>query len=112
MDFQLTGEQRELVAAMRELGTKEFAPDGFAPTGNGLPRSYLTTLADNGLAGITFPEEVGGQGGKLLDAVLVIETLAQISAAAGDAVQALNFGAIQQLARHGSDEQKEQFLSR
>src|SRR3712207_9456341 len=56
-------------------------------------------------------EEDGGQGGKLLDAVLVIEAVAQVCPTAGDCVQALNFGAIQQLARYGSPELKARYLA-
>src|SRR5205823_9354561 len=56
-------------------------------------------------------EADGGQGGRLLDAVLVIETVAQVCPMAGDCVQALNFGAIQQVARHGSPELKQRFLA-
>src|SRR3712207_5908982 len=57
------------------------------------------------------PESDGGQGGKLLDAVLVIEAVAQVCPTAGDCVQALNFGAIQQLARYGSPELKARYLA-
>src|SRR5690606_17662118 len=53
----------------------------------------------------------GGQGGKLLDSVLVIEAMAHASPIAGDCVQALNFGAIQQLANLGSASIKERYLT-
>ena len=115
MDFQLGEYHRDLVAATRELARGEFAARAYtsdeASDGNGLPREYLRTLASHGLAGITIPEEDGGQGGRLLDAVLVIETVAQICPTAGDCVQALNFGAIQQVARHGAPSLKERYLA-
>src|SRR5919205_1050239 len=96
VDFQLSEYHRDLVAATRELARGKFGARAFAQDDEaGLPREYLTFLAEHGLAGITMPQEDGGQGGKLLDAVLVIETVAQISPVAGDCVQDLNFGAIQ-----------------
>jgi len=112
VDFQLSEYHRDLVAATRELARGKFGARAFAQDDEaGLPREYLTFLAEQGLAGITMPQADGGQGGKLLDAVLVIETVAQICPIAGDCVQALNFGAIQQLARHGSPAIKQQHLT-
>jgi alkylation response protein AidB-like acyl-CoA dehydrogenase len=111
MDFQLTEFQRHLIAMVRKVGEERFASSGFAPGDSGLSRGHLRLLARQGLSGIALPEQDGGQGGSLLDAVLAMETLAQYSAPGGDALQALNFGAIQQIARHGLSYQKERFLA-
>jgi len=111
VDFQLSREQQELVAVTRAFAGAKFGPRAFTWEARGeFPREYLPLLAGQGLAGITIPEADGGQGGTLLDAVLVIETVAQVCPTAGDCVQALNFGAIQQIARHGSAELKARFL--
>ncbi|HET9017505.1 MAG TPA: acyl-CoA dehydrogenase family protein [Thermomicrobiaceae bacterium] len=112
MDFQLSREQRDLVAVTRAFAEARFGPAAFTWEERGaFPREYLSLLADQGLAGIALPSEDGGQGGTLLDAVLVIETVAQVCPTAGDCVQALNFGAIQQIARHGSHDLKARFLA-
>jgi alkylation response protein AidB-like acyl-CoA dehydrogenase len=112
MDFQLSAEQRELVAVTREFARAKFGPQAFTwEARDAFPREYLPLLAAQGLAGIAIPEADGGQGATLLDAVLVIETIAQVCPAAGDCVQALNFGAIQQVAHHGSPALKERFLA-
>jgi alkylation response protein AidB-like acyl-CoA dehydrogenase len=112
MDFQLSEYQADLVAATRELARRQFGPTAYTREDDGvLPREYLTFLAEQGLAGITIPVDDGGQGGKLLDAVLVIETIAQVCPIGGDCVQALNFGAIQQVAKNGSPEQKARHLA-
>ena len=112
MDFQLSEYHADLVAATRELARRRFGPTAYTREDDGvLPREYLTFLAERGLAGITVPIEDGGQGGKLLDAVLVIETIAQVCPIAGDCVQALNFGAIQQVAKNGSAAQKAKHLA-
>jgi alkylation response protein AidB-like acyl-CoA dehydrogenase len=110
MNFQLDGAQRDLVDATRSLASREWGDEGrHAPTG-GLPRAALQLLASHGLAGISIPERMGGQGRPLIDAVLVLEAVAEISVVAGDCIQALNFGAIQQIAAHGSIAIAERFL--
>jgi alkylation response protein AidB-like acyl-CoA dehydrogenase len=108
MDFRLTDEQRDFVESVRGFAKSRL--DGFAPSADGVPRETLRMVAKQGLAGITLPDEDGGQGGTLMDAVLAIEAMAQHSAAGADALQALNFGAIQQIARHGSEDQKVRYL--
>jgi alkylation response protein AidB-like acyl-CoA dehydrogenase len=109
MDFQLSEFHRELMQAARELARDPLV-SGAPDDGEGLPREYLRLLAERDFAGIAISEESGGQGGSLLDAVLVIEAMAGESAIAGDCIQALNFGAIQQLAHLGSPFIKETFL--
>lgn len=111
MDFQLSEFQRDLLAVTREFAQAKFGPQAFTWESRDMfPREYLPLLARQGLSGIAIPESDGGQGGTLLDAVLVIEAIAQVCPTAGDCVQAMNFGAIQQIARHGSPALKERFL--
>ena len=115
MDFQLSDFHKDLVAVAGKLARGHFA-EGAAIDQRGverdtLPREFLQVLASHGFAGMSMPEAIGGQGGKLLDAVLVIEAMAHASPIAGDCVQALNFGAIQQLANLGSDSIVERYLT-
>jgi hypothetical protein len=112
VDFNLTQEQQALVASAGQLTWTEFGPTSRS---RGVPgprlRECLAILARNGFAGVALPEADGGQGAGLLEAVLVIETVARVNAIAGDAVQALNFGAIQQLAHLGGAGLKARFLA-
>ena len=111
MDFTLSREQRSFVESVQRLAVTEFGrPVSRADIPAGVPARYLTTLAKYGVAGIALPGHDGGQGGSLLDAVLAIEAVASVNPTAGDAVQALNFGAVQQIAHLGSAALKEQFL--
>jgi alkylation response protein AidB-like acyl-CoA dehydrogenase len=115
MDFQLSDFHKDLVAVAGRLARDHF-PEGAAIDRRGverdtLPREFLQVLASHGFAGMSMPEDIGGQGGKLLDAVLVIEAMAHASPIAGDCVQALNFGAIQQLANLGSASIVERYLT-
>ena len=63
-----------------------------------------------GLLGLTIPEEVGGQGASLLDAVLAIEQVALACPKSADIVQAGNFGAIRTLAEFASPDLRERYL--
>lgn len=111
MEFELTDDQQALVDSAQGLvRTRLGVPTARSDIPGGAPRDYLTVLAGSGFGGISLSEELGGQGGTLLDAVLVIERVAMLNPSAGDACQALNFGAVQQIARAGSDFLKAEFL--
>jgi alkylation response protein AidB-like acyl-CoA dehydrogenase len=111
MSWQLEAEQAELASSVARLVRKEFGvPSSGKDIPNHVPREYLRTLAKHGFAGIALPSELGGQGGGQLEAVVVIEAAARLNPTAGDAVQALNFGAVQQIAHYGSDYLRERFL--
>jgi isovaleryl-CoA dehydrogenase len=113
MDFSLSDEQRNFVAAIRDFCAKE--------TGNSEQREKLTEgyteqhnfeiykqMAELGWLGVTIPEEFGGSGGTMLDACLFMEEtsrgLAPIGAYATTLIVA---GATK---RFGSDEQKQKIL--
>jgi alkylation response protein AidB-like acyl-CoA dehydrogenase len=110
VNFTLDDAQRDLVEATRSLAEREFGAMGMHAPEEGLPREALRLLAGRGLSGISLPEAVGGQGRTLLDAVLVIEAVAEVNVVAGDCIQALNFGAIQQIAAHGSQDVVKRYL--
>ncbi|MBU2532370.1 MAG: acyl-CoA dehydrogenase family protein, partial [Alphaproteobacteria bacterium] len=66
----------------------------------------VDTLLDAGFMGMTIPKAYGGLGRSYLDAVLVIEQMAQCCGAAGRMVVEANMGAISAIMAYGSDEQK------
>lgn len=100
MDLRLSEEQRDLILTATRLANDRFASRAF--TWRGFPWENAKVLAEAGFTGITFPIEDGGQGGSLMDAVLVMEAVSKVCPESGDAVQATNFGAIQQVATFGS----------
>lgn len=108
MNFQLTEEQAALQESARRLAEDRFAPKAF--TWTEFPWENARRLAEAGLTGITLPVEDGGQGGSLMDAVLVMEAVSQVCPHTGDAVQATNFGAIRQISAFGSPRVKEEVL--
>ena len=78
MDFALTDEQRDFVAAIRdfcdrECGTRE-QRDSLTDGGEIHHSSDLYgKMAELGWLGVTIPEEHGGSGGTMLDACLFME---------------------------------------
>ena len=67
-------------------------------------------MGRTGFTGITIPVSDGGQGGTLMDAVIVMEAVSQICPNSGDVVQATNFGAIRQVSAFGSERVKKDVL--
>lgn len=111
MDFQLTEEQRHLQRSARRLAQEQFAAKAFTWDVTGeYPWDNAKTLANAGLAGITISEELGGQGGTLSDAVLVMEAVSEVCPNSGDFIQATNFGAIRQVAEFGSERLRKEIL--
>ncbi|MPZ62862.1 MAG: acyl-CoA dehydrogenase [Propionibacteriales bacterium] len=110
MDFEFTPEQKALRESASRLARDKFAATAF--THDDFPWANLAALAEAGFTGLTIPEEFGGQGASLLDALLVMEAVSEVCPHSGDAVQATNFGAIRQIATFGSDDLRRDLLPR
>ncbi len=107
MDFKLSDEQRRMVAALHELGRKEFAPKAARWDENHeYPWENLHRLRELGFLGMTIPEEYGGQGRHLLDAILAIETAAQYCGVTGRILVETNMGALGCIMAYGTDAQR------
>ncbi len=107
MDFQLTAEQKEIVELLDNLGKKEFAPKAARWDQNHeYPWENAYLLRDLGLLGMTIPEEYGGQGRPLIDAVLAIETAAKYCGVTARILVETNMGALGCVMAYGTDEQK------
>jgi len=112
MDFSLSSEQQMLQDSVREFAERELKPGAHARAhSREYPWDAARKLAAQGLMGITIPEEKGGQGGALLDAVLAIEQVALADPRSADVIQAGNFGAVRVLAELGTPQQLDRYLS-
>jgi isovaleryl-CoA dehydrogenase len=113
VDFALTDEQQDFVAAIRdfcarECGTpeqREKLTDGYREHHN---FELYRQMAELGWLGITIPEEHGGSGGTMLDACLFMEETSRgLAPIGGYATTLIVAGATR---RFGSEEQKKEIL--
>ena len=113
MNFQLTSDQETFRDAVRGFAERHLREGALARAHQAEhPWDVARLMAEQGLLGITIAEKDGGQGGTLMDAVLAIETVAQVCPRSADVVQAGNFGAIRVLAEYGTEDQKKRYLGR
>ncbi|HUP19468.1 MAG TPA: acyl-CoA dehydrogenase family protein, partial [Gemmatimonadota bacterium] len=77
----LTPEQRLLAETVREFARDRIAPIAAAHDESGeFPWETVREMAELGLFGVPFPEELGGAGADSLSLVLVVEELARVDA--------------------------------
>jgi alkylation response protein AidB-like acyl-CoA dehydrogenase len=113
MDFSLTDEQQDFVAAIRdfcqrECGTpeqREKLTNGYTEAHN---RELYRQMAELGWLGLTIPEQYGGSGGTMLDACLFMEESSRgLAPIGGYATTLIVAGATR---RFGTEEQKSEIL--
>ena len=113
MDFRFTPEQEQFRDSVRRFADKHLAAGALERAHSPeYPWDVAKLMAAQGLLGITIAEADGGQGGRLIDAVIAIETVASVCPRSADVVQAGNFGPIRVLAEYGTPEQKQKYLKR
>jgi butyryl-CoA dehydrogenase len=110
--FDLTEEQRDLRDMTAKLARDRHLPHvlEWEREREALPHSERTRLAEVGLLGMCLPEEYGGGGRPLLDALIVIEELAKVSLAGVWPVFEGNTGPARVIHLFGTDEQKQRLL--
>jgi isovaleryl-CoA dehydrogenase len=113
MDFSLTDEQQDFVAAIRdfcgrECGTqeqREKLSEGYELHHN---FDLYRQMAELGWLGVTIPEQYGGSGGSMLDACLFMEETSRgLAPIGGYATTLIVAGATQ---KFGTEEQKAEIL--
>ena len=112
MDFDFTEDQAMFRDSARGFAERHLADGALARAHtDDYPWEVARLMGENGFLGVTIPEEDGGIGGKLMDAVIAIEQVAAVDPRAADVIQAGNFGAIRVLAQFASPEQKARYLA-
>jgi butyryl-CoA dehydrogenase len=111
MPTDLTPEQRLLVETVRDFARERIAPIARRHDETGeFPWETVRAMADLGLFGIPFPEELGGAGADTLSLVLVVEELAKVDASHSITVGAHTSLAASPIHDFGSAEQRERYL--
>lgn len=111
MNFDLSEEHQAFADSVRRFANDKLADGALkrahSPT---YPWDVARLLSEQGLLGIAFPEEDGGQGGTLMHAVLAIQEVALVCPKSADIIQAGNFGPIRTFVEYATAEQKQRFL--
>jgi len=111
MDFDLTPEQEELKATVRAFAEEVVAPAAAdADEREEFPLEVCKRMAELGLFGIPFPEEVGGQGGDLLSLCLCVEEIARFDSSVAITLEAAVGLAANPVFRFGTKDQHERWL--
>jgi alkylation response protein AidB-like acyl-CoA dehydrogenase len=111
MDFNLSEEHRAFADSVGRFAKDKLADGALARAHDPhYPWETAQLLAEQGLLGIAFAEEDGGQGGTLMHAVLAIQEIALVCPKSADIVQAGNFGPIRTFVEYATPEQKARFL--
>jgi alkylation response protein AidB-like acyl-CoA dehydrogenase len=107
MDFTLSADQQALLDHARDLAQSRFAPKAAeVDRTEEYPWDNVAALTEAGFMGMTIPADYGGQGRSYLDAVLVIEQMAQACAVSARIVVEANMGAIGAVMKYGTAAQK------
>jgi butyryl-CoA dehydrogenase len=109
MDFRLSPEQSELKESVRRYALERLAPlaENIEKTGNPPSHELIREFAEMGYLGINIPEELGGQGLGNLEALIVVEEVARISAAIAFPIFESCVGPVRAIERFAGDELKQ-----
>jgi isovaleryl-CoA dehydrogenase len=113
MELGLTEEERQLADAARTFVRKEVAPIADRMDREDyFPRDLFRRLGEQGFLGVTIPEQWGGLGLPYRSQAIILEEIARASPALALSVGAHSNLFANNVARNGSDAQREEFLPR
>ena len=103
----LSNPQQELQKRARALARETIAPRAAeVDRTEQYPWENVKALADAAFFGMTIPKQYGGAGLGFLEAVLVVDEVAQVCGVSGRIVVEANMGAISAVMHYGSEAQK------
>jgi hypothetical protein len=112
MMFELSDDQRQVKASVREFAEAEIAPHVREwDEAQHFPSELMPKLAEQGFMGVIFPEEYGGAGMGYMEYVTIIEELSRVDGSVGISVAAHNSLCSNHIYMFGTDEQKQKFLT-
>lgn len=111
MNFDLNEEQQAFADSVRRFAEANLKAGALKRAHDShFPRDVARLLGKQGLMGIAFDPQDGGQGGTLLDSVIAIEQVASVCPRSADVIQAGNFGPIRTFVEYATAEQKRRWL--
>ena len=111
MDFGFNDEYKMIQKMYREFAEKEIKPLAEEIDENErFPKESVQKMADNGMLGIPFPEEYGGEEGDYLSYVIAVEELSKVCASTGVTLSAHTSLGSAPIYDWGTEEQKQKYL--
>jgi butyryl-CoA dehydrogenase len=111
MDFALTEDQQIFQRMVRDFATKELQPVAAQiDEEEKFPAENVRKMAELGLMGVSFPEELGGSGGDSVHMVIATEEIARACASTSTIFLASVSLAGYPIYLFGTEEQKRRFL--
>ncbi len=111
LNFHLGEEIDMLRRSVQQFASRELAPRAAQiDRDNDFPKDVWHKLGELGLLGITVPEQYGGSGMGFLAQVVAMEELSRASAAVGLSYGAHSNLCVNQIYRHGTEQQRQHYL--
>ncbi|MGP1349209.1 MAG: acyl-CoA dehydrogenase [Stomatobaculum sp.] len=112
MDFGFNDEYKMIQKMYREFAEKEIKPLAEEIDENErFPKESVQKMAENGMLGIPFPEEYGGEEGDYLSYVIAVEELSKVCASTGVTLSAHTSLCAAPIYDWGTEEQKQKYLT-
>jgi alkylation response protein AidB-like acyl-CoA dehydrogenase len=111
MDFELTGEQKNIQKAARKFVQEEFDKEKILEWDqtHSFPKELWKKACELGLIGIHFPQEYGGKGAGVFENILIVEEFCRGDSGVGVALSLVDFSS-EVVLRFGTTEQKKKYL--
>jgi alkylation response protein AidB-like acyl-CoA dehydrogenase len=111
MDFQLDEEHLLIKRTVREFAEKEIAPRAEEiDVSDKFPADLFRRMAELGILGIPFAENVGGGGGDYISLLLALEEIARVSGSVAIILDAHTSLCCEPINLFGSEAQKAKYL--
>ncbi|MHC4781048.1 MAG: acyl-CoA dehydrogenase [Planctomycetota bacterium] len=111
MNFDLTEEQQILRDMVRDFALKEVEPRAADIDKNSaFPLDLFGRMAELGLMGIPWPEDLGGAGADVLSYIIAVEEISRVCASTGLSFAAHCSLGTYPIFAHGTDGQKKKYI--
>ena len=111
MNFELSEEQRQIKASVREFAEAEIAPHVMEwDEAQHFPIELKPKLAELGLMGVLFPEQYGGAAMGYVEYATIIEELSRVDGSVGISIAAHNSLCSNHVYQYGTEAQRQKYL--
>jgi len=111
MNFELSEEQQQIKASVREFAEAEIAPHVMEwDEAQHFPIELKPKLAELGLMGVLFPEQYGGAAMGYVEYATIIEELSRVDGSVGISIAAHNSLCSNHVYQYGTEAQRQKYL--